>query len=415
MITTFLRFKKVLLRLILIVPPRFREGLIIIYLFFKYYPDIQKNRAKTKEILRIWKKQKPNLYQNSKKAVWTYCYREPKSESYALFLAAYHTQQIRCVRKHIPANLPYNEPILICPVKNDLDRVRMHIEHHQAIGIQNFVYLDNNSNDGTFEWLLSQKTDLYQVKANFNTFSKIAWIRQVTDIYGYNRWYLILDSDELFAYPGMETCPISYLMQFAEQERMPLFQSLLIDMYAKGKIINSTPDKNETSRHDIKKKYCYFDLDSYTFKPSYKNNKIVGGPRARIFSEENQPFKSLLTKNVLVYLRAEDFFYIHYLLPYYKNFTYPFMSGLLHYKFLPNDIQKYEQIARHGHYAGGSADYKQYLSILKENPNLTFFHSKSQTFFHSLDLLKINVIDKKYCNKFLSILQTEHADSRFSV
>ena len=208
----------------------------------------------------------------------------------------------------------------------------------------------------------------------------------------------------------MENYPVQNLIQFTQQEKMSQIQSLLIDMYAKGNIIKTTPQTKDSHLHAIRKEYCYFDTDSYLIEPSYKNRKIIGGPRSRIFNHGRQFYDALLTKSPLCYLKAKDFFYIHYLQPYYKNFNYPLISALLHYKFLPDDIQKYKQIARQGHYAHQSADYKKYLSILKQNPNLSFFYSKSQIYSHSFDLLKINVINQKNCHQFLSGLK--HKDTR---
>ena len=54
-------------------------------------------------------------------------------------------------------------PIVICVVKNDITRIKEFYKHYRKMGINNFVMLDNNSDDGTFEWLSMQKdTSLFR-------------------------------------------------------------------------------------------------------------------------------------------------------------------------------------------------------------------------------------------------------------
>ncbi|MFW6015709.1 MAG: glycosyltransferase family 2 protein [bacterium] len=341
------------------------------------------------------KKHNPLLFQASKKALWNYCLRQTSIEKFHKYIESYKNQNVKCVKRIISPDLPYNEPILVCAVKNDLHRVKMQIEHHKSIGITNFVYIDNMSDDGTFEWLLEQEIDVYRVDDKYHAAVRSAWIRQITDNYGYNRWYLILDSDELFTYPGMEIGKVKDLIAFAEKKKMNFVQSFMIDMYSKDKINSIISKDFDISKYDIKKNNCYFDIDSYIVKKGLRGKEIIGGPRSRIFSDSKEEFSPLLTKNPLVYLTKSDIYGTHYSMPYYKNFNNPVISGILHYKFLPTDGKKYVQIAKEGNYAGGSVEYKQYIKVIRSNPNLCFYYNSSQKFTSSEDLLKINIIDKK--------------------
>ena len=75
---------------------------------------------------------------------------------------------------------------------------------------------------------------------------------------------------------------------------------------------------------------------------------------------------------------------------------------------MPDEWEKYLQIVKQENYAGGSAEYKRYVNILKRNPDLCFYYSKSIKFNHSLDLLQINIFDKDSSQRFLSELSKEH-------
>ena len=114
-----------------------------------------------------------------------------------------------------------------------------------------------------------------------------------------------MDSDELFAYPGMETGTIHDLIRFAEKEGMNFIQSFMIDMYSKEKIFSLPQKIFNIDNYNIMKENCYFDTDSYFITLSYKGKRIIGGPRSRVFSNKVQNFTTLLTKNPLIYLQEK--------------------------------------------------------------------------------------------------------------
>jgi len=402
----FRRIKETGLKIFLIIPPKLREIILIIIVLIIYFPNIMRNIAKTKKVLKKFKENNSVLYRTSEIALWNYCFRQASSKKYNIYLDIYKNQNVKCIRRNIEFDLPYNEPILICAVKNNLHSVKMQIDYHKLLAVKNFVYIDNMSDDGTFEWLLDQEADIYQVDDKFHSQARNAWVRQITDLYGYNRWYLILDSDELFAYPGMETGTIHDLIRFNEKEGMKFIQSFMIDMYSKEKIFSLPQKIFNIDNYNIMKENCYFDTDSYFINFSYKGKRIIGGPRSRVFSNKVQNFTTLLTKNPLIYLQEKDHFGIHHSIPYYKNFNLPIISGILHYKFLPGDGEKYVRIAKEGNFAGESAQYKQYVKAIKQNPDLYFYYDKSQKFTNSLDLLKINIIDQTWSQKLISYLES---------
>lgn len=395
---------QITVNMIMYLPSRFRE-FILIFLFFVIHPNRMFKKIRiTMKTLKYIKKENPLKYNNSKKALYSFCLRGTTVEKCDIYMKTYEQQNVISHQRNIKLDIADKGPIFVCAVKNDLNRVKMQISHHEKIGIKHFVYIDNMSDDGTFEWLIEKGVDVFRVDDEFSATAKNAWIRQITDIYGYNRWYLIMDSDELFVYPGMEEYLIKKLIDFAEHEKLYGLQSFMIDMYSKADI--NSEYYNDLKEYDIKKENCYFDTDSYFVENSYKGTKILGGPRARVFKHhKNNLFTPLLTKNSLMYLKKEDFFGIHYSIPYFKNFNHQLISGLLHYKFLPGDNENYMQIAEKGNYADGSSEYKQYVKSLRENSPIFFYYERSQAFNSSLDLLKINIIDKEYANKLINHLK----------
>lgn len=275
------------------------------------------------------------------------------------------------------------DPVFICVVKNDLERIKLSFEHHKKIGVKQFVYIDNGSTDGTLEWLMEQNVTIYQVLAPFIMWSKVAWISKVVNRIGFERWYLILDSDELFVYPGCEDHKITEYISYLTKEKCNRALSFMLDMYAKGNLFSGA-----SKASDILTEFCYFDTDSYTQKNCMHYRKIVGGPRERLFANENS-MEMLQNKYALVFLKRGEIYRFHYVSPYKENFGLECTSALLHYKFIDGDYEKYVSIAKEGNYANGSRLYKDIVRVLEENAgDMTFYGERSAEYNNSYDLLK---------------------------
>lgn len=308
-----------------------------------------------------------------------------------VFMASYLSKSVKLI-KMAKLNSENNGPILLCAVKNDLERVQLQLEHHRKIGIKHFAYIDNMSNDNTFEWLNEQNdVSLFIVEEIFNVTKKNAWRKQVMDFLGYDKWYLILDSDELFVYPGIETLPINVYIDFCERNNVRNVLSPMIDMYSRSELFGKYKDTSK-----ITDNYCYFDVDTYTIS----NGRILGGPRSRLFSTEEKHFSPLLKKYALNKVSDSILIGTHENYPPKKLESDGAIAFILHYKFLPEDKLKYRNNVASQLYWNKSSEYKKYLTNLNQNPELTFFYPGSQKLNDSKDLMKINIIDKYFFEMF---------------
>jgi len=277
-------------------------------------------------------------------------------------------------------------PILVSVVKDDLERLKMVIEHHRKLGIERFAILDNGSTDGTLEWLVQQNgIDVYQTREKFQSLKKYGWINQLLARYGYDQWYLYVDSDELLVYPDCETKPLQRLIAELEQKNRDRMAAIMLDMYNDQELYGSS-DKTVP----INEQYPYFDADSYQLGISRRGPVIKGGPRKRLFSE-HQKDSPLLIKFPLFKLKPGLIFEsAHYLFPYQKN--HAVHAALLHYKFLASDLKRHEIIAREGNFQGGSREYKRYLNTYRDNRHLTFIYPGSVAYEDSRSLARIPLI-----------------------
>lgn len=274
--------------------------------------------------------------------------------------------------------------VMICVLKNDLTKIQNYIYHHRKIGVDKFVILDNNSSDGTKEWLLEQDdVFLLNTEDEYTTCRREAWINRIIAFIGMNRWYLVLDSDELLVYNDYENQNIREVIGYFERNKIIRARALMVDMYAKDDYYEGT------NVNDYLNECIYFDADTYYDGNNDKFVKIYGGPRKRAFNIDTG-----LTKYPLFYFRNQD---IHcrslFLYPYKDNFKSKCNLIIKHYKFLPNEMEKYKKIAKDENYYDGSIEYKQIVKKFDETKKISFMYENSQIYkdmksFNNIDVYK---------------------------
>lgn len=266
-------------------------------------------------------------------------------------------------------------PIVITVVRDDLCRMKLFFEHYRRLGVRQFIILDNASTDGTREYAAVQPdARVYLVKEKFQTQKKEAWIEKVLAITGYNRWYIVVDSDELIDYVGSERHSIEELIRKHSKEGAIRLQGYLVDMYAKGHLFSVSCDYQE-----IPEQLCLFDSDSYSEEG---DNRIFGGPRHRLFGTHN-----LLNKQCIFYFTQEMHFCgCHYMyLPdtrLRENMTYV----IRHYKFLSTDRPVYGMRVCEKSFYNDSIEYKQIMDKVDAGNSVSFVYDKSVAYENSESL-----------------------------
>ncbi|WP_025907742.1 glycosyltransferase family 2 protein [Priestia flexa] len=277
-------------------------------------------------------------------------------------------------------------PILISVVKNEINRIKPFITHYRELGVQHFAILDNNSDDGTREWLCQQEDcAVFSTKEAYTTQKRESWINRLLSHYGFNKWYLVVDSDEHFVYPNVENIKINDFINVMTKMGYKRVRSLMLDMYPKDFIQGVENDDNP---FDYVLKYNYFDKNNYTIIDNGRGIMVNGGPRKRLFNVD-----VYLTKYPLFYLTDGDIQgHSHYQYPYKENRKIPCFSALLHYKFLGNDLKKYEQRVKEKSFYNGSEEYEKYLELFNSKEKFTFYHESSLEYKGSASLLEVDII-----------------------
>jgi hypothetical protein len=263
------------------------------------------------------------------------------------------------------------------------------------MGVNHLLIVDNDSDDGSREYL-AQQPDVslwHTAKSYKRSRFGIDWINGLLMRHGHGHWALVVDPDEFFVFPFCDTRPLRALTDWLDSSSIRSFSAMLLDMYPKGSI-GAQPYREGQNPLEIAQ---YFDSGNYMIKrnPLYGNLWIQGGPRARTFFADTPERAPALNKIPLVkwnrsYVYASS---THMLLPRGLNLVYDEWGGekasgcLLHAKFLDTFAAKAEEeMNRRQHYAA-SHEYRAYREGLAAQPDLWCKWSEKYINWRQLEIL----------------------------
>ena len=135
---------------------------------------------------------------------------------------------------------PYRHTVgampIVCPVKNERNLLPHFLRHHRELGFERFIFIDNNSDDGTTDYLLGQSDCVvYHTTESFRlTRGGVNWISDLLNIHVRGDWGVYLDCDELLVYQDMETTSFSTYLRTYVTDGVDSFYALIIDLYPDG-------------------------------------------------------------------------------------------------------------------------------------------------------------------------------------
>lgn len=239
------------------------------------------------------------------------------------------------------------------------------LRHYREIGVDRFALLDNGSVDGTLDYLAAQPdVDLYRTEASYSEArSGYFWRSYMASRYGFGRWYLSVDADELVVYSGMERKNLHHLREHLAAWKSKYLFAPLIDMYA-DRPLSELSFKHGDRMLDV----CRFcdGRDSYSpirDRRGYAIVDMAGGPRTRLVGEEAGKFKHSVRKypfflwdDTTVRRNTHDI----------ESYGHrPGPSGAtLHFKFLPDFTERVPLIVERGQHWNGAVQYKDYAAAL---------------------------------------------------
>ncbi|MGK7650888.1 glycosyltransferase family 2 protein [Roseovarius sp. B08] len=307
---------------------------------------------------------------------WT-AYRLRWKRRRLLFRALRKRRQLRPVMDRTNRVAP-GDILCFSTVRNEAVRLPYFLEHHRALGVRHFLFVDNDSDDGTREYLQAQEdVSLWRTKASYKLSRfGVDWLTWLQIRHGHGHWCLTLDADEILIYPHHETRPLPALVERLEQSGRDSFGVLMLDMYPKGPLAQH----DYAAGADPFERLCWFDGGNYMIrrKPDLHNLWIQGGVRARRFFADRPERAPTMGKMPLVKWNRR-YAYVssaHSLLPRRLNRVYDEGGGerlsgvLLHTKFLNTVVDRSAEEKRRQEHFANSDLYDSYYDALTENPDL---------------------------------------------
>jgi len=251
-------------------------------------------------------------------------------------------------------------PIVISVLRNEMLRLPRFFDHYRALGVREFVIVDNNSTDGTREYLSSRKDVLlYSTDAHF--VGKERWVNLLLRRHALDRWCLIADADELLEYPHADRIPVPKLCEYLQGIGANALHAILLDLYPGGSLSAVTYKRGE----DYFSREWYFDpFDSLYRAPRHFHRgsgldyRFMGGMRKRVFGVAPCCSKFPLLRYARGMFLSDG---QHYL----EGGMFPeFRAVLYHFKYLQDfELHVREEMQR-GQYLWASSEYKAYADLM---------------------------------------------------
>lgn len=282
-------------------------------------------------------------------------------------------------------------------VRNEAERLPYFLRYHRARGVGHFLFVDNDSNDGTRALLADQPdVSLWHTGHSYKRSRfGVDWLTWLMIRHGHGHWCLTLDADELLVHPHCESRSLHDLTAWLDARGESAFAALMLDLYPKGPV----GDQVYTPGQDPLEVIAWFDPGNLTARQEarFRNVSLRGGVRARAFFAAEPARSPTLSKTPLIRWKR------HYA---YESSTHTALpprlnrvrlpqaadlpSGvLLHTKFLPSIVERSaEEKARRQHFANSDL-YEGYYDRLIANPDLWSPDSVRYRDWHQLEALSL--------------------------
>lgn len=285
--------------------------------------------------------------------------------------------------------------LMFCTLRNEKVRLPYFLDYYREMGVNHFLFVDNDSTDGTMDYLAEQPdVSVWHTRSSYKRSRFGAdWLNWLQYKYAHGHWTLVLDPDEFLVYPFCDTRPLRALTDWLDASSIKSFSAMLLDMYPKGRL-DETPYQPGQNPLEIA---SWFDSGNYTMSRNkrFGNLWIQGGPRARMFFSD-MPEKAPALNKIPLVKWDRKYAYVsstHMLLPRGLNQVYDEWGGekasgvLLHTKFLDTFTAKAaEELSRGQHYAA-SIEYKAYADSMKDDPELWCKWSEKYINWRQLEIL----------------------------
>jgi len=310
--------------------------------------------------------------------------------------------------------------------RNEILRLPAFLRHYRGLGVDRFFIVDNDSSDGSTEYLAGQAdVQLFRTTDRYGEArSGTNWLNALLREFGVGAWCVTVDIDELLMYPGSEHASLRTMTEYLDRHGYEALACLLLDMFPAGPLMEDPYRAGD----DLLDAAPYFDPGPYERSVVYLCPGVLirGGMRERVFYPEFRArgfaarmYDALLDRlahripilRETSWLRARrrrnppcltkiplvrwdeksHYLNIHWVS---QKIVAPDTGVLLHFKFLHDFHDRaVEEVARGEHYdVGLASEYRRYVERLGENPEMTLAYEGSTRLAGTTQLVHLGLM-----------------------
>jgi hypothetical protein len=279
------------------------------------------------------------------------------------FLFRRHPGGVRIQRKSPGALRPLSvdDFPLIVITHNDMRLIASFFQHYRSMGVTRFICLDDASTDGTADFILEQPdTELFTSNVRYKDAERgKIWREQLFAVFGYDRWYLNVDSDEYFLYETIASETIGDFTRRLDSSGVSRVPAPMLDLYPVGDVSRAVfSGANGAMPWEVA---THLDGAGYTAKAFKTGISIYGGVRSRVFRAHGELIKYPLIRWDRYCSLGRT---IHRPRPSLYNFP-PALGVLLHFKIFSDLRETAVTAVNEGQHYKGAKIYRAVLDRME--------------------------------------------------
>lgn len=280
-------------------------------------------------------------------------------------------------------------PRLITVVRNEMLRLPYFFKYYRSLGVTEFLVVDNASDDGTSDFLLSQPdTSVWVTRETYTR--QEAWVDALLRRHGRCGWSVIVDVDEMLVWPGQESFSLRALLDGFDSQGFDAMHALLLDMYPAGAL----KDAAYRAGDPFLSAASWFDPASHkVIDYPYRNcetvwpKRYMGGMRERVFGLKDV----CLSKFPLV--RFHRGMFVRQGTHAVEGARIADVRGcLLHFKYLGDFAPRVQYEAVRGEHWNGAIQYKAYARVVGNDPDFSLHGSCSVAYEGPEQIIRLGLM-----------------------
>lgn len=286
---------------------------------------------------------------------------------------------IRCSLKKVVQNSfikAKSKVFLFAILKNETLRLPYFLKYYRNIGVDHFFFIDNDSCDGSLEFLKMQSNvTVFSTKLSYK--NHWLWMEVLLERYAYDHWCLVVDIDELFYIIGLEKIGLPGLITYLENKQFSHVPCLFLDLYSKKKINEVNYQPGESPLKFLRFFDNTYERTHFTFwdrknKESFMDYPYLnGGVKDRIFGRERPPE---LSSKIPLFKYSKRTYLTQGMHSINRSVSSDIEGVVYHTKFLQDFESRAKIEANRGVHFDGASRYRNYVSILEmKGESISFF------------------------------------------